>query len=51
MLSWVPILSRNHSREVFNQLINGANDFIPLRDSERAAGAKIILNVNDEKAI
>lgn len=47
----VPVLSQNNVLECRSDAVNDLDDFVAPSDRERAARAKIILNVDDHKSV
>src|SRR5579883_630475 len=47
----MPILGQRHMRETLAQLVRDRNDFVALGHRERAAGAEIILHIDDEENV
>ncbi len=51
MTGRVPVLRQNDVFAFLDQSINGGQNFIAMRDSQRAAGAEVILNIDDNKGM
>src|SRR5262245_4597920 len=51
MAARVPVLRRHHMREFSRQCIDRRHDLVAARHRQIAAGAEIVLNVDDQKHI
>src|SRR5436190_1831582 len=47
----MPILCRDHELEAILQFIDKRNDFVAARHGQRAAGQKIVLNIDNDQRL
>jgi hypothetical protein len=51
MALWVPVLRKNDVGELLRKLVDDWDNLVSVGDGESAAGAEIVLNVNDQQDI
>ena len=51
MVGGMPILGKHRMGEAFEEAIDGGDHFIAPRNGERAAGAKVVLDVDGDEDV
>ena len=48
---WVPVLRQHHTVESRGEAVDDRHDLVSARNGKRAAGAKILLHVDDDEDV
>ena len=48
---WVPVLRQHHAVESRGEAVDDRHDLVAARNGKRAAGAKIVLHVDDDEDV